>query len=157
MPGESGAQLLQAGVVSAFQDLADDAPVAVVLFVFDANGFAEHHLRQMALRGIAVRLGLLRRVDAGEPDAVLRMQAIEHRDRVAVADADDAAFDGMRSGGGAKCGRRENFPGSAKQLAGDGPACRIDNGLRWRADADCLIISQCNGSLAPRRLANAEE
>jgi len=41
------------------------------------------------------------------------VQGVEHRDRVAVADADDAAFDGMRSGGGAKRGRREKMPGGA--------------------------------------------
>ena len=50
---------------------------------------------------------------SGEADAVLCVQAIEQRDRVTVADADCAPFDGMRSSGKADCRRCEIQTGNA--------------------------------------------
>ena len=65
------ADLLEADVARADVDVADLATVAVALAAADVRLLPEREAREVLLRGRAEGLGFFRRVDAGDPDAVL--------------------------------------------------------------------------------------
>jgi len=52
---------------------------------------AEHHRRHGFLRSLSERLRLLWRIDAGDPDLVLLVVGIEHRNGIAVRHAHHCA------------------------------------------------------------------
>jgi tRNA(Ser,Leu) C12 N-acetylase TAN1 len=104
------ADLLEADVARTDIDVADLAAVAVVLVAADLCLLFEREACEVLLRGRAERLGLFRCVDAGDPDAVLLLDCVQDRDRIAVLDADDAAVE--VAGVDGRCGkcRSENGP-----------------------------------------------
>lgn len=104
MPGEAGFHLSQADIAhprarslpairagALGPDLADDAPVAILLLPFDPNLTTEDHGRKRLLRALAEGLILFGRIDAGEPHLPRLLGDIEHRDGVAVRDTDHSA------------------------------------------------------------------
>ena len=68
----------------------------VNLVALEPRIFFVRHLRKALARSLAERLPFFRRVDAGEADLVLLFLRVEHRDRVTVGDADDAALNDPR-------------------------------------------------------------
>ena len=96
-------------------DLAHLPAVAVALVAVRVDQSIVHQLSEVLSRSLAEGLTLLRRVDAGEADLVLALVAIQHRDRVAVADAYDP-------------------PGNDPGVAGEGDARRQER--RGEEDSD---------------------
>jgi hypothetical protein len=69
---------------------ATDLPlVAVDVDDFDVDRLLENLVTERLARFAANRLALLRRVDAGKPDLVLRLRIVEHGQRVAITDRHD--------------------------------------------------------------------
>ena len=112
-PGKANAQLREAGVKRlrtsdrpacrfGYQYLADNTLVAVPLFPFHINIFAEHELRQGFLRPLAERLCLFGGINARDPDFVLFAIGVQYGDRVAVRHAHHASTQCLGAGGNAR-------------------------------------------------------
>jgi hypothetical protein len=89
LPGLAGA--------TSIHNFAGLAPIAVCLAALGHGHLVEHQLGQVLLRRTPKRLPQLGGVDSVQADLVLAVLSVEHRDGVAVMDADDAALDGLRS------------------------------------------------------------
>jgi len=74
--------------MSEGDDGADQPSVAVALMPVHDHLLSTDIFREVQARSIGERLSLLRRVYACKPDPVLLIRGIEHRDRVAVGNAD---------------------------------------------------------------------
>ena len=92
VPRHAGADLLKPYIARAFVDIAHD-PIPVTLAAVCMDVAIEGEARQARFRRCPERLTLLRRVDSRNADLVLRIGAIEDRQRVTVGDSNDAAFD----------------------------------------------------------------
>lgn len=89
MPCKAGHNLGQIYVFSVDQHLAKSPAVSIRFAPLDADGLSIHQVGKILFRAIAEILFFLRRVNSRKSDLVLTMGIVEHRDGVAVADAND--------------------------------------------------------------------
>jgi len=94
-PGHPGSDLGQIRIPAFDHDNADLAPIFVGLAAFEGDVAIEHQIGQVLLRCLAKRLFRFRSINAGEPDLVPSPGVVENGDGVAVADADNPAFNGV--------------------------------------------------------------
>jgi hypothetical protein len=80
-------------------DVRDDPAVAVLVDLLDLEDLAFDQVAESLAGDVAERLGLLRGVDAVEPDFDLAVLAVEAGERVAVGDRDDLELLGQRGAG----------------------------------------------------------
>ena len=86
MPSHARLDLFEVDVPAPDNDFAERALIAVLLVILDSNLFAKDEVGEVLLRARAERLAALRRVNAGESDAVLGVVRVEHRQSIAVSD-----------------------------------------------------------------------
>src|SRR5262245_11349242 len=91
VPGHPGLDLLQADIAAVSGHLSNHALVAVELHELYRHGSAGDHRSQASLRSTAERLSPFWGVDSRQPDLVLPVGAVQHRDRIAVGNGDHPA------------------------------------------------------------------
>jgi hypothetical protein len=94
-PNHPGRHLCQIRILAIDHDDADFAPILVGLAAVEGDIPVEDHVGQMPLRCLAEWLLGFGCIDAGEPNLVLLALGVKNCDRVAVADTDDPALNGL--------------------------------------------------------------
>ena len=98
-PGESLGDQLPVHVDAADMDVRDDTAVAVLVDLLDFDRLTLDQVTQGLPGDVAERLGLLRGVDAVEPNLHLAILGVQPGERVAVGDRDDLELLGKRGAG----------------------------------------------------------
>ena len=95
MPCESHPNLFQIYVLAIHHHLAENALITVALEPFHDNGFTENQARQVLFCLIAEGLFTLWRVNACQPDFMLRVMRIEDSNRIPIGNTHNAPCESL--------------------------------------------------------------
>lgn len=92
VPGQACLNQTQIGIQAIDDHFADRSTVSVRLAPIHGDLLSKDQVAELLLGPLAESLSLFRRVNAGQTYLVLRFVAVEHGNRIAIADADDGAL-----------------------------------------------------------------
>ena len=112
MPSQANRHQGKPYVAPLYENLRDQPAVAVALVSDDGHLSTKHCMGQGLLGATTERLTRLRRIDSGQPYAMLSPTVVEQCQRVPICDADY----GVLERAGCNCGAPKHYQGQHSAL-----------------------------------------